>query len=122
MKKLLAILLSVSFILGAMSVTVNAADSFEEPTIEFIFDEGTSAEIQERIIADFSGEDDGATTYGLTCTLFGHKIETGYTSTVTHKVRTSAPRCLKETFSYEICSRCDYSEYTLVDSGYISCC
>ncbi len=122
MKKLLAILLSVSFIFGAMSVTVNAADSFEAPSIEFIFDESTPIEIQQRIIADFSGEDDGAATYGLTCTLFGHKLDTGYTSTVTHKVRSTDPRCLKETFSYEICSRCDYSNYTLIASSYISCC
>lgn len=122
MKKILAILLSISFILAAMSVTVNAADSFDKPTIEFIFDEGTSTEIQERIIADFTNEDDGAVTYGLTCTIFGHNIETGYTSTVTHKARATDPRCLKETFSYEICSRCDYSEYTLVASSYISCC
>ena len=122
MKKIFAILLSVSFILGAMSVTVNAADSFEEPTIEFIFNEGTSAEIQERIIADFTGEDDGAATYGLTCTLFGHKLDTGTTATVTHNARTTAPRCLRNTYNYEICSRCDYSNYTLIGSTYISCC
>lgn len=122
MKKIFAIILSVSFIFGAMTVTANATDSFETPKIEFIFDEGTSAEIQERIIADFTGEDDGAATYGLTCTLFGHKLETGTVSTVTHNVRSTSPRCLKETFNYEICSRCDYSNYTLIGSTYIICC
>lgn len=122
MKKLIAILLSAMFITGAMSVTVNAADSFDAPHVEFIFEEGTPVEIQERIIADLTGEDDGAAAYGLTCTLFGHKLETGTTTTVTHKVNSTSPRCLQKTYSYEICSRCDYSEYTLLSSKYISCC
>ena len=122
MKKLIAVLLSAMFIIGAMSVTVNATDSFEAPHIEFIFEEGTSLEIQNRIIADLTGENDGTATYGLTCTLFGHKLDTGVTTTITHNAKTTSPRCLQKTYSYEICTRCDYSEYTLLDSTYISCC
>ena len=122
MKKLIAILLSAMFIFSAMSVTVNATDSFDEPHIEFIFEDGTSLEIQNRIIADLTGENDGTATYGLTCTLFGHKLETGTTSAITHNAKTTAPRCKQETFSYEICTRCDYSEYTLLSSTYINCC
>ena len=122
MKKLIAILLSVMFVFSAMSVTVNATDSFDEPHIEFIFEKGTSPEIQNRIIAEFTQEDDGTAAYGLTCTLFGHKLETGTTTTITHKVNSTSPRCLQETFSYKICTRCDYSEFTLINSVYISCC
>ncbi|MBR4858839.1 MAG: hypothetical protein IKU08_06600 [Clostridia bacterium] len=122
MKKLIAILLSAMFIIGAMSVTVNATDSFETPHIEFIFEDGTSLEIQNRIIADLTGENDGAAAYGLTCTLFGHKLDTGTTSAITHNASSTAPRCLQKTYSYEICTRCDYSEYTLLSSKYIYCC
>ena len=122
MKKIIAVLLSAMFIFGAMSVTVNATDSFEAPHIEFVFEEGTSLEIQNRIIADLTAENNGTATYGLTCTLFGHKLETGTTSAITHKASSTAPRCLQETFSYEICTRCDYSEYTLLSTAYIYCC
>lgn len=123
MKKIIAILLSAVFIFGAMSVGVNAADSFEEPQIEFVFEDGTSLEIQNRIIADLTGENDGAAaTYGLTCTLFGHKLDTGVTTAITHNANATAPRCLQKTYSYEICTRCDYSEYTLLSSAYINCC
>lgn len=90
-------------------------------TIEFHNE--ISAEAKERVIAHFHGEDENvASTRGLTCTLFGHKLETGTTSVVTHKVSATAPRCLRETYDYEICSRCDYSNYTLIGSEYIYCC
>ncbi len=122
MKKIIAILLSTMFIFGAMSVSANAADSLEAPHIEFFFEDGTSPEIQSRIIADLTGENEGTATYGLTCTLFGHKLETGSTTQITHNARTTAPRCLRQIYSYEICTRCDYSEFTLVGSTYTSCC
>ena len=122
MKKLFAIILSVSFIFGAMTVTANAADSLDAPHIEFIFEENTPAEIQERIIADLAGEDDGVETCNILCDLLGHKLETGTTRAVKHEVRSTDPRCLQEYYNYEICSRCDYSKYTLLDSYYISCC
>lgn len=63
-----------------------------------------------------------AETRGLTCTLFGHKLETGSTTTITHKVNSTAPRCLEEVYTYEICSRCDYESYLLASSKYIYCC
>ncbi len=93
-----------------------------EVTVEF-FDE-ISDFSKEKIIAHFNGKDmSGIETRGLICTLFGHKIETGTTSTITHKARTSSPRCLKETFTYEVCSRCeDYAEYNRISYEYIVCC
>lgn len=122
MKKLFAIILSVSFIFGAMTVTANAADSLDAPHIEFIFEENTPAEIQERIIADLTGEDDGVEPCNILCDLLGHKLETGVTTSITHNARSSAPKCLQKTYEYEICSRCDYSKYTLIESVYIYCC
>ncbi len=122
MKKLFAIILSVSFIFGAMTVTANAADSLDAPHIEFIFEENTPAEIQERIIADLTGEDDGAEPCNILCDLLGHKLETGTTIAIKHKVSSTEPRCMEEIYNYEICSRCDYSKYTLINREYISCC
>lgn len=99
----------------------NNVENGENITVEFHNE--ISNEAKERVIAHFCGEDENAvSTRGLTCTLFGHKLETGSTSVVTHKVNSTAPRCLRETYNYEICSRCDYSEYTFLYSEYIYCC
>ena len=99
----------------------NNVDKHENITIEF-HDE-ISNEARERVIAHFYGEEENVIgARGITCTLFGHKLETGTTSVVTHKVSSTAPRCLRETYDYEICSRCDYSEYTFLYSEYIYCC
>jgi hypothetical protein len=98
----------------------NDVDTHENITIEF--HNKISDEAREKVIAHFHGEEDMIAARGITCTLFGHKLETGSTSVVTHKVNSSAPRCLRETYNYEICSRCDYSEYTFLYSEYIYCC
>ena len=90
-------------------------------TIEFHNE--ISVEAKERVIAHFHGEDENAVSArGLTCTLLGHKLETGTTSVVTHKVSATAPRCLRETYDYEVCSRCDYTKDTHLYSEYIYCC
>lgn len=123
MKKIIAVILSVSFMLGVMSVTANAADSIDAPHIEYIFEEGVSAEVQQRVIAAIKGESNtDSSTYGLTCTLFGHKLETGTSIEIAHEASATAPRCLQNTYYYEICTRCDYSELTLIDTKYINCC
>lgn len=99
----------------------NNVETSENITIEFHNE--ISDEAREKVVAHFHGEDVSViNARGLTCTLFGHNLETGTTSVVTHKVSSTAPRCLRETFDYEICSRCDYSEYTLIGSEYIYCC
>lgn len=98
----------------------NDVDTHKNITIEFHNEISDNA--RDRVIAHFHGEEDMIAARGITCTLFGHKLETGSTSVVTHKVNSSAPRCLRETYNYEICSRCDYSEYTFLYSEYIYCC
>lgn len=97
-------------------------DTFVSDNLTIFFDQNTSEIAKERIIAHFTQKDSTVESKGLTCSLFGHNLETGVTHTVTHKVNATSPRCLRETFDYEICSRCDYSEYTLIASTYIVCC
>ncbi|MBQ8015862.1 MAG: hypothetical protein IJ264_06740, partial [Clostridia bacterium] len=70
----------------------------------------------------FNPENDGVTSYGLTCTLFGHKLESSVITTITHKAKATDPRCLEETYDTEACTRCDYANATLICSEYISCC
>ena len=94
--------------------------------VEIIIYDEVSEETKARIEKYFSSEkfatDDGTSTYGITCTLFGHKLQTTVVATVTHKVRATSPRCKKETYNYEECSRCDYNNATLISTEYIICC
>ena len=100
---------------GTVTITVNET--------EFIFDVETTEDFRDKFIANyFNGEDDGATAYGLTCTLFGHKIESTTVAAVTHKVLSTAPRCRREIYDVDTCTRCDYTKSTLKTSSYIDCC
>ena len=129
MKRIISLIMAVVSLFCVMSVSAGA-NGVDDGTVtvtvnetDFIFDANTTEEVRERIIDNyFNGEDDTATTYGLICTLFGHKIETTSLTTVTHKVRTTAPRCRRDTYSVDTCSRCDYTESTLTSSNYIACC
>ncbi len=125
-KKVFSLLLALTTLLCAVIIPTNAAETEAYEHIEiYIENENLSEETVEKIIAFYSNggeEKDGISTYGLTCTLFGHKLESSTVRTVTHKVRTSAPRCLEKTYNYKSCTRCDYEESTLIASEYIACC
>ncbi len=130
MNKILALILSLA-IISCCATGANAIDgsnqnfenSYAYNDMVIIFDTNTSDYAKSKIIANFTLETNSEVEpRGLTCTLFGHKLETGVVTTITHKVKSASPRCLKEIFNYEICSRCDYSEYTLVSQRYINCC
>ena len=123
--RIIALIMAIALILTSAQIFAFAetAEEAEHAEITVIFDSEVSPEIEERIIAHFHGEElPVAGARGLTCTLFGHDLETGTTTTITHKARTTAPRCLEETYNHEICTRCDYAEYTLLDEAYIYCC
>lgn len=125
-KRYLALILTLAVLLGVVIMPASASYEHSEGEIEiFIENNDISDETKERLIAYYSTpekEDDGVETCGLTCTLFGHKLEQSSTYTITHKARATAPRCLKKTYSYEACTRCDYEKSTLVSSTYIHCC
>lgn len=129
MKRIIALIMAIVSLFCVMSVSAGA-EGVDEGTVtvivnetEFIFDADTTEEFRDKFIANyFNGEDDGATAYGLTCTLFGHKIETTSVTAVTHNVRTTAPRCRRDTYSVDNCTRCDYTKSTLTRSVYIACC
>lgn len=129
MKRIIAFIMAIVSIFCVMSVSAGA-QGVDEGTvtvtvneIEFVFDADTTEDFREKfIVSYFNGEDDDATTYGLTCTLFGHKIETTSVTTVTHKVLSTSPRCRRDTYSVDNCTRCDYTKSTLKASSYIVCC
>ena len=125
-KKFLSFILVLATLLCAVIIPANATEADTHEHIEIIIEnENISEETREKIIAFYTNggeEKEESATYGLTCTLFGHKIESSAVSTITHKVRSTSPRCLKKTYDYESCTRCDYEESTLASSIYIACC
>lgn len=126
-KRFLAILMVVIISISLFAMPTSAAE-VEEPHahIEVYFeDENLSEEFKEKATAYFlngAPENGGIATYGITCSLFGHKLESGATYTITHKARATAPRCLKRYYDYSACTRCDYEQSTLISSEYIYCC
>ena len=118
---LVAIILSCIFIMPA-----NAVETETHEHIEIVIvNEDISEETKEKIIAFYTNggeEQEGSATYGLTCTLLGHKTESSTVYKINHEVRTTAPRCLKKTYNYITCTRCDYEESVLISSAYIACC
>lgn len=124
-KKFFALVLALATLLCAVAIPANAKEEAHEHIEIYIENPDISEETKAKIIAFYSNggeEKEGVATYGLTCTLLGHKIESTTISTVTHKVRTSSPRCLKKIYDYEACTRCDYESSVLASQIYITCC
>ncbi len=125
-KKLLSLILAIAMAACMFIMPGYAAETeVDENIVIIIENEDISEETKEKIIAFYSNggeEQEGIATYGLTCTLFGHKLESSKVSKITHKVRSSAPRCQKNVYDYSACTRCDYEKSTLLSSTYIACC
>lgn len=125
-KKILALALTVAMLLCAFIMPTNAAEiKIDEKTAIIIENENISEETKAKIIAYYTNEEEhnnNSATYGLTCTLFGHKLDSTVVAKITHKARTTSPRCLEKTYTYETCTRCDYEESILISSIYIVCC
>ena len=126
-KRILSFILALIVALSVLALPTAAAEKNAALTeIEiYIENDDISEETRAKIIAYYSNpeqENGEAATYGLTCTLLGHKLEASTVETITHKARSTAPRCLLKTYDYECCTRCDYESSTLLTSKYIHCC
>lgn len=125
-KKILSLILAVAILACIFIMPANAAEKETHNHIEIIIvNDDISEKTKEKAIAFYTNggeEQDGASTYGLTCTLLGHKLETTRVYKITHEVRSTSPRCLKKTYDYSTCTRCDYEESILVENAYIICC
>lgn len=126
MKRIFAILLVLTLLTCTFAMPVSAKNESNKNTeIEIIIHDEVSEETKakiERYFATGEPSENNVSTYGLTCTLLGHKIECTAVSTIEHKVSATSPRCLEKTYGYEECTRCDYEKATLVNSMYIVCC
>lgn len=129
MKKFIALILAVASVFSLVTFYASAEGETENSVVvsngdvDFVFEAGVSEDHIHSFVQSFETHDgEDAATYGLICTLFGHKIESSTAYTVTHKASATDPRCLQRYYSVETCTRCDYTSKTLLDSFYISCC
>ena len=132
MKKIVSVLTCLFILMTAFCAVASAESAGNTYTFEngdtrytVVFTGGDDlTEEQERIIAEklVLGSDDGAQTYGLGCTLFGHDYLYKTVTVVEHKVSASAPRCKKYYYDVKYCEDCDYTEETLQKFAYIYCC
>lgn len=130
MKKFLAVILAIASVFSLASFSASAENTDENTVVitkgdtDYIFEAGVSEELMKSFIYAIETEHDcdDTATYGLMCTLFGHKLESTTAATITHKAAASDPRCLRRTYLVEACTRCDYTSQTLLGSTYISCC
>lgn len=61
-------------------------------------------------------------TYGLTCTLFGHKLTNVKSEVITHMVYNTYPHCKREYYNVDTCERCDYTTTELISTEKVGCC
>jgi len=124
-KNLFAILLALTLLASTFVLPTSAKErtnnNFEIIIIDEVSEE-TKAKIEKHFENGEPYNDNRVTTYGLTCTLFGHKLESTAVTTTTHKVSATSPRCLKRTYKYDACTRCDYENSTLIGQEFIICC
>lgn len=125
-KKIISLILAIAISACIFIMPANATETESDENIEIIIvNQNISEETKEKAIVFYINggeEQEGTATYGLTCTLLGHKIESSTVYKITHKARSTSPRCLKKTYNYESCTRCDYESSTLLTSTYIVCC
>ena len=129
MKKIIALILAVASVFSLATFNVSAEAETENAVVisngnvDFVFEAGVTEDHIHSFVQSFETHDgENAATYGLICTLFGHKIESSTVYTVTHEARATDPRCLKRYYYVETCTRCDYTSKELINTDYISCC
>ena len=127
MKKIIVLILSISMLFALPTNAHASADignTYEINNVTVIFEVNSSldAKTQERIANYIVSPEYGLSTAGLICTLFGHNNTSETVTTITHKVNSTDPRCLKEIFTVTTCSRCDETSMERDSYKYISCC
>ena len=125
--KIIALFLSIVFTFAS---TVNATNNtyiYQENNIEItIKHSGLSEEkllhIAHLLISEETTND--VQTYGLMCTLFGHKLITTQDEVVRHMVYDTYPHCESKYYRTTTCERnnCNYAEVELLSVESIGCC
>lgn len=119
----LCILLIVTTLAHASSVGVY--EFADEGKVVTFSEDSTLTEEQQQLVAERlvygSPEDSGIQTYAW-CWLTGHDYTYDTVLVITHKKRAASPRCYRETYNVETCTKCDHMSEELLGGVYIVCC
>ena len=121
----------LSVILVSQMLFVNVSGSNSETRIIEYADEGITVIFEDTVYNDTAqykqiadrlvyGEEYPVKTISW-CWLFGHDIQSSTVSVITHNVSSVSPKCLRQTYSVDTCSKCDYYSEELISSVYIVC-
>ena len=128
MKKITRIIALLMVAIFSFAPTIHANDNtyvYHFENIEIIITHSGLSEDKLLYIAHLLESGETTTdvqTYGLTCTLFGHKLVTTKNQVITHMVYDTYPHCERECYSTTICERCDYAEVELISTERVGCC
>lgn len=123
--KIFALFMVIIFTFSSTVYAGNSTYIYTYDNIEVSITHSGLSEEKASYIADMliSGQTIDATqTYGLTCTLFGHKLKTASSEIVTHMVYETYPHCKCEYYNVTTCERCDYMKTELISTEPIGCC
>lgn len=122
-KALLTIILTLVLVTG-LTVSPYALENAHDGVTVVFNEDSIFTDAEKEIIIDYfnSENNEQAEPYGLTCTLFGHDYKDESVYTITHKVYDTAPRCVKEDYYVQVCTRCSHTESQRVDVMRIFCC
>ena len=124
-KKTIALLFVMVFAFASTVNAINPTYVYQENNIEITVTHSGLSEEKLLHIAQLliSGEPHSdMQTYGLMCTLFGHKLATTTNEVVTHMVYDTYPNCERKYYHVTVCERCNYSEVELISTEKIGCC
>ena len=125
MKKIIALVLATILSLSLFTTAGATNSEYTYGDVEIVFEEDCtfSKEMKQKIADYIVNGDDGATTYNLLCTVFGHKETVEAVGSISHKVSPTHPRCLRQTWEVHACSRCEEAlDIILISESYITCC
>ncbi len=99
---------------------------YEDGNITVSFDTNSNYTTEEqKIIADrlvFGYDSNESSSTYAWCWLVGHDLSKDTVTSTQHKVNSESHRCVRNVYSVETCSSCDYVNKTLISSANIDCC
>ena len=129
MKKIISVFLCCVILLSSACVFASATNdvyTYEIDGIEYtvqITDDNINENKKQSIAnALVNAEVSEAVPANIWCDIFGHDYKYTTASVVSHKVRTSAPRCKVDYYNVTYCEDCDYTQQTYTGTEYINCC
>ena len=122
MRRIITIISFCLILTAVLSVAILAQNTLNNIEVLFSSDSVFTEEEKEIIENHFTGEESTMQPYGIKCILFGHDYKTEIIDVIHHKVRSTRPRCVRETYETKICEDCSDTVSTLIATTVIDCC